>query len=60
MVLRQLPASDSEESVSNVELGLAKGKEAVSLDTRDGVSWSILGGLSFSLFSILVDYMNIF
>ena len=43
MVLRQLPFSSLEEKVKNVEQGLSKGREAVALDTTDGVSWSILG-----------------
>jgi len=53
MVLRQLPSPSSEESVSNVELGLSKAKEAVSLDTTDGLSWSILGNAYFSHFFLV-------
>jgi hypothetical protein len=29
--------------VGNIEQGLVKGKEAVAMDTTDGLSWSILG-----------------
>lgn len=53
MVLRQMPSSHPEESLANVELGLAKGKEAVSLDTTDGLSWSILGNAYFSHFFLV-------
>jgi len=34
--------------VSNIEESLVKGKEAVALDTQDGMSWSILGKYSCS------------
>ena len=43
MCLRQIPITSDQEKVSNVEQGLVKGKEAVSLDTGDGQSWSLLG-----------------
>ncbi len=29
--------------IGNIEQGLVKGKEAVAMDTTDGLSWSILG-----------------
>ena len=50
MTLRQVPAGNSEEKISNVEQGLVKGKEAVSLDTTDGQSWSLLGNAYLSHF----------
>lgn len=53
MVLRQLPYSTPEESIANVELGLSKGKEAVSLDTTDGLSWSIMGNAYFAHFFLV-------
>ena len=34
----------------NVEAGLARGKEAVGLDTGDGTSWSLLGNAYLSHF----------
>ena len=43
MTLRQISVSSGEEKVANVEQGLVKGKEAVSLDPGDGQSWSLLG-----------------
>ena len=50
MTLRQVPASSGEEKISNVEQGLLKGKEAVGLDTTDGLSWSLLGNAYLSHF----------
>ena len=50
MTLRQVPAGNSEEKINNVEQGLVKGKEAVSLDTTDGQSWSLLGNAYLSHF----------
>ena len=57
MTLRQIPASGSEEKISNVEQGLVKGKEAVGLDTTDGQSWSLLGNAYLSHF-FQVSYSN--
>jgi len=50
MVLRQLSTSTPQEKVSNIDDSLAKGREAVALDTKDGMSWSILGNAFFSHF----------
>ncbi|XP_068083092.1 tetratricopeptide repeat protein 5 [Anabrus simplex] len=50
MVLRQQPAKSSEERIKNVEEGLLHAKEAVQLDTNDGVSWSVLGNAYLSSF----------
>jgi len=50
MTLRQVPASSGEEKINNVEQGLLKGKEAVGLDTSDGLSWSLLGNAYLSHF----------
>jgi hypothetical protein len=33
--------------IGNIEQGLVKGKEAVAMDTTDGLSWSILGKNSY-------------
>ena len=37
--------------VSNIEESLVKGKEAVALDTQDGMSWSILGKYSCPVYT---------
>jgi len=50
MVLRQLSTKTPEEKVKNIEESLVKGKDAVSLDTTDGMSWSILGNAFFAHF----------
>ena len=50
MTLRQVGASNQDERIGNVELGLARGKEAVGLDTSDGTSWSLLGNAYLSHF----------
>lgn len=50
MTLRQVSAATQEERIGNVELGLTRGKEAVSLDTVDGTSWSLLGNAYLSHF----------
>ena len=50
MTLRQVPVASSEEKIANVEQGLVKGKEAVSMDTTDGQSWSLLGNAYLSHF----------
>ena len=39
----------------NVEHGLARGKEAVGLDTSDGTSWSLLGNAYLSHFFQVVS-----
>ena len=38
MVLRQLGKTE-EEKLKNIEDGVDKAKEAVSLDIKDGISW---------------------
>eukprot|EP00088_Acartia_fossae_P004156 TRINITY_DN1176_c0_g1_i7.p1 TRINITY_DN1176_c0_g1~~TRINITY_DN1176_c0_g1_i7.p1 ORF type:complete len:458 (+),score=88.30 TRINITY_DN1176_c0_g1_i7:46-1374(+) len=53
MVLRQLGTSTPEEKVVNIEESLVKGKDAVSLDTADGMSWSILGNAFFAHFFLV-------
>jgi len=50
MTLRQVSAASQEERIGNVEAGLARGKEAVGLDTTDGTSWSLLGNAYLSHF----------
>ena len=58
MTLRQVPAGNSEEKISNVEQGLVKGKEAVGLDTTDGQSWSLLGNAYLSQFFQVIYYFQ--
>jgi len=53
MVLRQLPTAKTEEKVANIEDSLVKGKEAVALDTSDGLSWSVLGNAYFAHFFLV-------
>jgi len=53
MVLRQLATTSSEQKVHNIEESLVKGKDAVSLDTTDGVSWSVLGNAYFAHFFLV-------
>jgi len=43
IVMRQKQTGSHEERVRNIERGLSKAREAVQLDTGDGISWSILG-----------------
>ena len=43
ILMRQLSASSSEERLRNIEAGLTRAREAVQLDTKDGISWSVLG-----------------
>lgn len=50
MTLRQVSTRNQEERISNVEQSLTSGKEAVSLDTADGTSWSLLGNAYLSHF----------
>ena len=52
MVLRQLSTRTPEERVINIEDSLVKGKDAVSLDTADGMSWSVLGKHSSQVIKI--------
>ena len=55
MTLRQVPAGSSEDKIGNVEQGLVKGKEAVSMDTTDGQSWSLLGNAYLSHFFQVIN-----
>jgi len=50
MTLRQVPSNSSDEKMSNIEQGLLRGKDAVSMDTTDGHSWSLLGNAYLSHF----------
>ena len=62
MTLRQVPAGSGEDKIGNVEQGLVKGKEAVSLDTTDGQSWSLLGNAYLSHFFqvIFISFYQLF
>jgi len=53
MTLRQVAAPSTEAKLSNVESGLSKAKEAVALDTGDGLSWSLLGNAYLSHFFLV-------
>jgi hypothetical protein len=48
--MRQLVTSSHEEKLRNIEAGLSMAREAVQLDTTDGLSWSILGNAYFAHF----------
>ena len=50
IVMRQKQTASHEERVRNIEKGLTKAREAVQLDTSDGISWSILGNAYFAHF----------
>lgn len=50
MVLRQIKAKSYKEHVSNIEEGVGCAKEAVQLDTNDGISWAVLGNAYLSSF----------
>lgn len=50
MVLRQEPVPDAEQRIQNIQKGVEYAKEAVSLDTSDGISWAILGNAYLSSF----------
>lgn len=54
MLFRQEPVRETER-IQNVEKGVEYAKEAVSLDTSDGVSWSILGNAYLSSFFIIAQ-----
>lgn len=50
MVLRQEQMLSMEERIRNIQQGVEYAKEAVSLDTTDGTSWTILGNAYLSSF----------
>ncbi|CAL1683608.1 unnamed protein product [Lasius platythorax] len=50
MVLRQEETSSIEQRTKNIQQGVEYAKEAVSLDTTDGISWAILGNSYLSSF----------
>lgn len=50
MVLRQEPVPNTEQRIQNIQKGVEYAKEAVSLDTSDGISWAILGNAYLSSF----------
>lgn len=43
MLARQETTKTREEKVKNIKKGLEYAKEAVDLDNKDGLSWSVLG-----------------
>jgi len=52
IVMRQLLPTDQEEKFVSIRASVDKAKEAVSLDTNDGMSWYVLGTAYLSLFFI--------
>lgn len=50
MVLRQLKCAKTDEAIANVIKSVEHGKNAVELDTTDGMSWYIYGNAHLSLF----------
>ncbi|XP_034194558.2 tetratricopeptide repeat protein 5 [Osmia lignaria lignaria] len=53
MVLRQESVSTVEQQIQNIQKGVEYAKEAVSLDTTDGISWAILGNAYlYSFFTV--------
>lgn len=50
MVFRQEPILNVEQRMQNIQKGVEHAKEAVSLDTTDGISWAILGNAYLSSF----------
>lgn len=50
MVLRQEQTTSAEQRLKNIQQGVEYAKEAVSLDTTDGLSWAILGNAYLSSF----------
>lgn len=55
MVLRQEQTSSIEQRTKNIQQGVDYAKEAVSLDTTDGISWAILGNSYLSSFFIIAQ-----
>lgn len=58
MVLRQEQVSSLEQRIKNIQQGVEYAKEAVSLDTTDGISWAILGNAYLSSFFIVAQSPN--
>ncbi|GLH11182.1 Tetratricopeptide repeat protein 5 [Gryllus bimaculatus] len=50
IVLRQVKTKSFKDHVNNIEEGVSCAKEAVQLDTNDGVSWAVLGNAYLSSF----------
>ncbi|KAM8962217.1 tetratricopeptide repeat protein 5 [Pelodytes ibericus] len=50
MVMRQQRSQDVDENSRNIMDSVKQAKQAVSMDTRDGTSWYILGNAYLSLF----------
>lgn len=53
MVARQEVASKKDDKIKNIELGVSLAKEAVQLDTNDGLSWAVLGNAHLSSFFVI-------
>jgi len=50
MILRQEEVASAEQRLENIKQGVAYAKEAVQLDTNDGISWTVLGTAYLSSF----------
>jgi hypothetical protein len=50
MILRQEEVASAEQRLENIKQGVAYAKEAVQLDTSDGISWTVLGTAYLSSF----------
>ncbi|KAJ3658963.1 hypothetical protein Zmor_010675 [Zophobas morio] len=50
MLARQESSKSRDDLIKNIEKGLSYAKEAVQLDTHDGLSWAVLGNAHLSSF----------
>lgn len=50
MLSRQESTKTKEEKINNIKKGLQYAIEAVELDKKDGLSWSVLGNAHLSCF----------
>ncbi|XP_063989004.1 tetratricopeptide repeat protein 5-like [Diachasmimorpha longicaudata] len=55
MVLRQESADNQKQRIENIKLGVEYAKEAVGMDTSDGISWTILGNAYLASFFIIAQ-----
>jgi hypothetical protein len=53
MILRQEEVASAQQRFDNIQKGVAYAKEAVELDTNDGISWAVLGNAYFQSFFTL-------
>lgn len=55
MILRQEKAASAQQRSDNIEKGVIYAKEAVQLDTNDGMSWAVLGNAYITSFFALPE-----